>query len=132
MGQLIGGGIKRNDAGDLVINPNNGNYVADVNKHWGSVVPKTNGGIVNTFTYKRFTLGFNLDFQSGGKFFSLSEMWGGFSGITEATAATNDKGKNVRDAVSAGGGVHVKGVSSVDLKTVVDTYVPADAYFQQF
>ena len=131
-GQLIGGGIKRNDAGDLVINPNNGNYVADVNKHWGSVVPKTNGGIVNTFTYKRFTLGFNLDFQSGGKFFSLSEMWGGFSGITEATAATNDKGKNVRDALSAGGGVHVKGVSSVDLKTVVDTYVPADAYFQQF
>ena len=131
-GQLIGGGIKRNDAGAMVINPSTGNFVADATKHWGSIVPRTNGGMVNTFTYKQFTLGFNLDYQVGGQFFSLSEQWGNFSGIMEPTADINDKGKNVRDAVSAGGGVHVTGVSSTDLKTPVDKYVDAQTYYQQF
>ncbi len=131
-GQLIGGGMKRNSDGVAMMDPNSGLFVADATKHWGSIVPKTNGGIVNTISYKRFTLGFNLDYQVGGKFFSLSEQWGNFSGILEATAATNDKGKNVRDAVSAGGGIHVVGVSSVDGKTPVDKYIAADAYYQQF
>lgn len=131
-GQLIGGGIARNSAGQMLVNPNTGLYVADATTHWGSVVPKTNGGIVNSFTYKNFTMGFNLDYQIGGKFFSLSEMWGNFSGILAETAAVNDKGKNVRDDVSAGGGVHVVAVSSVDQKTVVDKYVNVQSYFQQF
>ena len=131
-GQLIGGGIARNTDGQMVVNPTTGSFVADATKHWGSVVPRTNGGIVNTLSYKNFTLGFNIDYQVGGQFFSLSEQWGNFSGILEESAAINDKGKNVRDAVSAGGGVHVIGVSSVDLKTPVDKYVAADAYYQQF
>jgi hypothetical protein len=131
-GQLIGGGILRNSDGKMVIDPSTGNYLTDVNKHWGSVVPRTNGGMSNTLTYKNFTLGFNIDYQVGGKFFSLSEMWGNFSGILEQTAATNDKGKNVRDAVASGGGVHVTGVSSVDMKTPVDMYVDAQSYFWQY
>ncbi len=131
-GQLIGGGIARNDAGEMVLNPSTGKFIVDATKHWGSVVPKTNGGIVNTFSYKNFTLGFNIDYQVGGQFFSLSEQWGNFSGILEETASVNDKGKNVRDDVSAGGGVHVKGVSSVDLKTPVDKYVEVQTYYQQF
>lgn len=131
-GQLIGGGIARNTDGKMLVNPTTGQFVADANTHWGSVVPKTNGGIVNSFNYKQFTFGFNLDYQVGGQFFSLSEMWGNFSGILAETAAINDKGKNVRDDVSAGGGVHVIGVSSVDKTTVVDKYLPADAYYQQF
>ncbi len=131
-GQLIGGGIARNANGDMLVNPATGKFVADATKHWGSVVPRTNGGIVNSFTYKNFTVGFNLDYQVGGQFFSLSEMWGNFSGILAETAAINDKGKNVRDDVSAGGGVHVVAVSSVDQKTPVDKYVAADTYYQQF
>src|SRR5205814_5702081 len=67
--------------------------------------------------------------QVGGKFFSLSEMWGTYSGLLAPTAATNDKGWNVRDDVSLGGGVHVTGVSSVDEKTPVDMYVDAQSYF---
>lgn len=131
-GQLIGGGIKRNADGLKVLNPNTGLYVADADKHWGSVVPKTTGGLINTFTYKDFVLNFSLDYQIGGKFFSLSENWGNFSGLLDETAALNDKGKNVRDAVADGGGVHVVGVSSVDLKTPVDKYVEAYDYFHQF
>lgn len=131
-GQLIGGGIARNADGAMIVNPTSGLFVADATKHWGSVVPRTNGGIINSFSYKNFTLGFNIDYQVGGQFFSLSEQWGHFSGILEATAAINDKGKNVRDAVSAGGGVHVVGVSSVDQKTPVDKYVSVQSYYQQF
>jgi len=131
-GQLIGGGMKRNDAGLIVLNPSSGQYVRDQDRHWGSVVPKTTGGLINNFTYKDFTLNLSLDYQFGGKYFSLSEMWGNFSGLFDETAAINDKGKNVREPVSAGGGVHVVGVSSVDLKTPVDKYVEAYDYFHQF
>ena len=131
-GQLIGGGIKRNSAGMMVLNPTSGLYIRDLDKHWGSVVPKTTGGLINTLTYKDFVFNFSLDYQIGGKFFSLSENWGNFSGLLEETAATNDKGKNVREAAASGGGVHVVGVSSVDEKTPVDKYVEAYDYFHQF
>jgi TonB-linked SusC/RagA family outer membrane protein len=134
-GQLIGGGIKRNEAGLPLIDESmtgGALYVADVDRHWGSVVPKMTGGLVNTLTYKGLTLNFNIDYQFGGKFFSLSEMWGHFSGLLEATAATNDKGMNVRDAVVDGGGVHVVGVSAADGKTPVDIYVPAQEYYHSF
>jgi TonB-linked SusC/RagA family outer membrane protein len=131
-GQLIGGGIKRNAEGLMVINPTTGEYVRDQDKHWGSVIPQTTGGLINTLTYKDFVLNFSLDYQIGGKFFSLSESWGNFSGLFDETAATNDRGKNVRDAVADGGGVHVVGVSAVDEKTLVDTYLEAQTYFHQF
>ncbi len=131
-GQLIGGGIARNNNGQLLIDPSNGNFVADATKHWGSVVPDLNGGVFSTFSYKQFTLGFNIDFQRGGKFFSLSEQWGNFSGVLGSTASINDNGKNIRDDISNGGGVKVVGVSSIDQVTPVEMYVPAQAYFQQF
>lgn len=130
-GQLIGGGIKRNADGAMVVTPT-GLFVRDVNKEWGSVVPKTTGGLINSFTYKDFQLNLSLDYQVGGKFFSLSESWGWFSGLLEETAATNDRGKNVRDPLADGGGVHVVGVSSVDEKTPVDIYVDGFTYFHQF
>jgi len=131
-GQLIGGGIKRNTEGLMVVDPNTGYYIRDLDKHWGSVVPKTTGGFINTFAYKNFVLNFSLDYQLGGKFFSLSESWGWFSGLLKETAETNDKGNNVRDAVANDGGVHVVGVSSVDEKTKVDKYVSAFDYYHQF
>ncbi|PWU04259.1 MAG: hypothetical protein C5B52_01765 [Bacteroidetes bacterium] len=131
-GQLIGGGIARNSEGKPIVDPSTGLYLNDVNKKWGSIVPKTTGGVVNTFTYKDFDLSFALDYQIGGKFFSLTEMWGSYSGLLDWTAARNDKGLNVRDEVADGGGVHVIGVSSADQKTPVDMYVDAQTYYHSF
>ncbi len=74
-GQLIGGGIKRADDGSPIVDAD-GLYLVDANKHWGSVIPKVTGGLVNTLAYKDFILNFNIDYQVGGHFFSLSEMWG--------------------------------------------------------
>jgi len=131
-GQLIGGGVKRNAEGKPIVDPNTGLYVNDALKDWGSIVPKINGGFLSTLSYRQFDIGFSLDYQVGGKFFSLSEMWGSYSGLMEPTAALNDKGVNVRTPVSDGGGVHIRGVSSVDEKSVVDTYVDAQTYFHGF
>jgi TonB-linked SusC/RagA family outer membrane protein len=128
-GQLVGTAIKRNADGLAIIDASTGNYVTEANHIFGSVVPRITGGLVNTLTYKNFVLNFNIDYQVGGKFFSLSEMWGTYSGLLAPTAATNDKGWNVRDDVSVGGGVHVVGVSSIDEKTPVDMYVDAQSYF---
>jgi hypothetical protein len=72
----------------------------------------------------------SIDFQKGGKFFSLTEQWGTSSGLMEETASTNDNGVNVRDDVAEGGGVHVTGVDATG--AAVDTYVDAHTYYSQW
>ncbi len=127
-GQLRGNGIVYNN-GQPVLNED-GTYQFETNKYFGSVLPDFTGGFVNTLRYKSFSLGLSLDFQKGGKYFSLSNFWGTYSGLYAETAAVNDKGKNVRDDVADGGGVHVKGVSPTG--ETIDTYVAAYDYYHQF
>lgn len=136
-GMLTGGGIARNDAGQPLITTNGfsgglGWYQADATKKWGPVVPKTTGGLQNFITYKNFSLGMTMDYQIGGKFFSLSEQWGHFSGLFEATAGLNDKGNPKRDDPASGGGVRVTGVQASDGRTPVDVYISAYDYYHQF
>jgi TonB-linked SusC/RagA family outer membrane protein len=127
-GQLRGVGIKRING--LPILNTDGTYQTQTNTLFGSIIPNYTGGVFNQFTYKGVTLAFSLDFQQGGKYFSLSDFWGTYSGLMAKTAATNDNGKNVRDAVAEGGGVHVYGVSA-DGKPY-DAYVDGYDYFHQF
>ncbi len=136
-GMLRGGGIARNADGKPLITTNGfsggpGWFVGDATKEWGSVVPKITGGMQSFLNYGNFNLAFSLDYQVGGKFFSLSEQWGYFSGLLEQTAGLNDKGKPVRDPVSDGGGIRVQGVSAADKTTPVDVYIDAYDYFHQF
>jgi hypothetical protein len=128
-GQLRGTGIKKNANGVPILNAD-GTYQPVLNDYFGSVLPDFTGGFFNSFSYKNLSLAIGIDFQKGGKFFSLSEMWGNFSGLYKETAELNDKGKNVRDPVADGGGVHVKGVDK-DNKPV-DMYVEGYDYFHQF
>lgn len=128
-GQLVGNGYKLDASGNKVLNAD-GLYVVEQNKYFGSVLPKFTGGFYNTISYKGVTLSAAIDFQKGGKFFSLSEQWGNSGGLLDATAAINDRGFNVRDDVSIGGGVHVKGVSEAGAP--IDTYVDGYTYFTQF
>lgn len=127
-GQLFGPGFKRiNGVPELTTS---GMYVREAEVNFGSVLPDYTGGVQNTVGYKNFYLNFNIDFQKGGKFFSLSDFWGSFSGLTAKTASINDKGNPVRDAVGDGGGVRVDGVDA-DGKAV-HYYVDAQAYYHQF
>lgn len=124
-GMLVGGGKKYIDG--LPVVDASGNFVKEENKKFGSVLPDYTGGIQNSFTYKGFILNINIDFQHGGKFFSLSDMWGSYSGLLARTATINDKGNPIRDAVADGGGVRVIGFT--ENKTPVDVYVDAQTYF---
>ncbi|WP_266203243.1 SusC/RagA family TonB-linked outer membrane protein [Pontibacter kalidii] len=128
-GQLRGIGFATDENGNRIVNEN-GLYVTEANKYFGSVLPDFTGGILNRFSYKGLSLTAAIDFQKGGKFFSLSEQWGYYSGLLEETASINDKGNNVRDAVADGGGVHVVGVTPNG--EAVDTYIEGIDYYQQF
>lgn len=134
-GQIWGSGMKRNAAGVPILDAS-GNYVADPNVHYGGVLPKYTGGVQTDITFKNFTLYANVDFQYGGKFFSLSNMWGSYTGLTARTAVLNDLGNPVRDPVALdangkplkySGGIHVFGVDANN--KAVDYYVDARTYY---
>jgi TonB-dependent SusC/RagA subfamily outer membrane receptor len=126
-GQLCGGGMKLVDGKPLL--KSDGSYISDANYNYGSVYPHITGGFQNEFRIGRnFRLNLNFDYQAGGSFFSLSQMWGTFSGLTSRTAYINDKGKPVRIPVADGGGVHVSGLDETSLREV-DYYVEAQEYF---
>ncbi|PTX22777.1 TonB-linked SusC/RagA family outer membrane protein [Pontibacter mucosus] len=129
-GQLRGKGFARDDQGRFILNPETGLHETVSNQYFGSVLPDFTGGVVNRMSFKGLTLVAAVDFQKGGKFFSLTEQWGRYSGLTEETAELNDKGNNVRDAVADGGGVHVVGVAADGAP--VDMYVDAMDYNMQF
>jgi TonB-linked SusC/RagA family outer membrane protein len=128
-GQMFGKGIKRLN-GQPVLKAD-GLFEAVDNVNFGSVLPQYTGGVQNTVNlFKNFTLNVNIDFSYGGKFFSLSDFWGTFSGLTARTATLNDKGNSVRDKVEDGGGVRVDGVDATG--KAVTYYVDAQTYFHQF
>ncbi|WAC13275.1 SusC/RagA family TonB-linked outer membrane protein [Dyadobacter pollutisoli] len=125
-GQLIGNGIKRING--VPVLDANGFYDNDPEVNFGSVLPKVTGGLQNSFElFNDFTVNVNFDYQFGGKFSSLSNMWGSYSGLTARTAVANDKGNSIRDAVADGGGVHTVGVNAEG--EPVDFYVEAQDYF---
>ncbi len=128
-GQLKGIGYARDEAGNKIIQPS-GLYKTEADVYFGSVLPDFTGGFINNFRFKNVTLTAAIDFQKGGHFFSLSEMWGRYSGLLVETAETNENGKNVRDAVAEGGGVRVIGVDEGGAP--VDQFVEGYDYFHQF
>ncbi|WP_290791264.1 SusC/RagA family TonB-linked outer membrane protein [Flavihumibacter sp. UBA7668] len=127
-GQLFGPGFKRINGVPQLTSA--GLFVREAEVNFGSVLPDYTGGVQNSINYKNFYVNVNIDFQKGGKFFSLSDFWGSFSGLTAKTATVNDKGNSVRDAVADGGGVRVDGVDE-DGKSVT-YYVDAQTYYHQF
>lgn len=84
-GQIWGTDFTYDDKGNRVIG-SDGLYVPSSIKSLGSVIPDYNMGIRNSFRYKNFNLSFLIDIQKGGKYYSISHMWGMYSGMLEATA----------------------------------------------
>jgi TonB-linked SusC/RagA family outer membrane protein len=128
-GQIFGGGIKKiNGVPELTAA---GLFIREPDTKFGSALPQYTGGVQNTFNlFKHFTINVNIDYSYGGKFFSLSDFWGTFSGLTARTAELNDRGIPLRDPVADGGGVHVFGVDATG--KAVDYYVDGQTYFHQF
>ena len=128
-GQMFGGGIKKINGVPQLTSA--GMFIREADTKFGSVLPQYTGGVQNTFNlFKHFTINVNIDYSYGGKFFSLSDFWGTFSGLTARTAELNDRGIPLRDPVADGGGVHVFGVDATGKP--VDYYVDGQSYFHQF
>ncbi|OKL40397.1 SusC/RagA family TonB-linked outer membrane protein [Pontibacter flavimaris] len=137
-GSLVGNAYKRDpETGKKLIGKDN-MPVFETNHNFGSVLPDLTGGLQNNFKIGKFNLGAMVDYQLGGQFFSWSRMLAVKSGQHAETAAMNDKGKNVRDPLSEGGGVKVEGIyapgtiiDDVDVSgQPVTAYVDAKSYFR--
>ncbi|MGB6152999.1 MAG: SusC/RagA family TonB-linked outer membrane protein, partial [Pricia sp.] len=88
-GQIRGTNYVFDDAGNRVVDAD-GRYAEtrDV-ENLGSVLPDYNMGFRNSFSYKNLSASFLIDVQQGGKFRSLTNIWGNYSGILENTAEGN-------------------------------------------
>ncbi|PTT04109.1 SusC/RagA family TonB-linked outer membrane protein [Pedobacter sp. HMWF019] len=128
-GNLIGPGYIRDAATGKVMLGTDNMPLYDPAKDFGSVLPKYTGGFRNNFRIWKFDVAAMIDFQKGGQFFSWSKMLATKSGQSAETAAINDKGFNIRDAVANGGGVKVNGISAATGQEVT-AYVDARAYYR--
>lgn len=108
-GTLNGRGYTYDANGNTVVS-SSGAYTVEAGKNLGSVLPDYTGGFRSSVKIGNLDISGLIDFQIGGKFFSVSRMFGAYSGLTDETVGNNDKGNPVRDAVDAGGGVGVEGV----------------------
>lgn len=108
-GQLWGHDYVYDDEGNKVVD--GGLYASTPLKPLGSVFPDYNLGIRNSLSYKNFDFSALIDIQKGGVFYSLSHMWGMYSGMLEETAGVNDQGNEIRSPVSEGGGIKLDGVT---------------------
>ena len=72
-GSIIGKDFKRNDAGQVIINPTSGlPFVDDQTKTLGNASWDWTGGFYSTFTYKNFRLVAAFDVKLGADLFSMS------------------------------------------------------------
>lgn len=115
-GQIFGSDFVYDDAGNKVVSPSSGLYLRTPNKNLGSILPDFNAGWRNTVSYKDFTLSALIDMQKGGKYFSISNMFGHYTGVFEETAANG-----VRE-----NGLVVEGVSGTATFNPDGTYTLAN------
>ena len=128
-GNLVGQSYLRDPAtGQILLGADN-MPLFETNHDFGSVLPKFTGGMLNNFKVWKFNLGVMLDFQQGGQFFSWTKMLAVKSGQAAETAALNDKGMNVRDPLTNGGGYKITGISQATGREVT-AYVDARTYFR--
>jgi len=82
----------------IAVDPNTGKYIVDANGRYvqepeqgvvGSVLADWTAGVSNTFSYKGFNLSALIDMQQGGALYSLTHMFGRYSGVLEETAVGN-------------------------------------------
>ena len=99
-GTLVGRGLVYDDNGNAVVDED-GYPLSQSNQKIGDVTPDWLAGWNNEFSYKNLSFGFLLDFRKGGDFFSVSQMFGAYTGIYDYTIADNMRengaifGKNV-------------------------------------
>ncbi len=85
-GVIVGRGMVRRESDDAIIVNSAGFPRTAANMILGNVNPDWLAGIRNDFSYKAISLGFMIDVRKGGDIFSVSQMFGAYSGLLEFTA----------------------------------------------
>lgn len=86
-GTLYGTGHKTDDKGNVIVDEY-GFPVLEKNV-LGDVTPKWMASLRSELRWKDLSFGFMLDYRHGGDFFSVTTMWGQYTGVHESTAAGN-------------------------------------------
>lgn len=83
-GSIYGSGMIKDDNGNYVIGKN-GLPKTETMKI-GSVTPDWLAGLRSELSWKNLSFGFLLDFRKGGDVFSVTQMWGTYTGLLDYTA----------------------------------------------
>lgn len=82
-GTMFGLGIKRDSKGRKLVSEDGLWLPTDTLVALGNYTPDWTGGLSSTFSYGGFELGFLLDTRQGGELFSVTQMFGLYSGVLE-------------------------------------------------
>lgn len=78
----------------------------------GHITPDWNAGLINSFSYKDWSMSFQIDWQQGGSVYSLDMAYGLSTGLYPETDYINDLGNPVRNSLANGGGLILDGVKA--------------------
>jgi iron complex outermembrane receptor protein len=110
MGGIYAHPVLKDDNGNKVVG-SDGFYMLDGDKweKYGNAMPKGVGGLLNTFTYKNFTLDVNIDYSYGGHLMPTGVNWMHSRGLTEESLnySTNERGGLTYYLDANGNGVQV-------------------------
>jgi len=100
----------------------------------GSVLADFTGGATTALTYRGVSLSILVDYQKGGQLFSLSNMWGKYSGLLEETAenGVRENGIIAEGVYEEGSVVNGEDVSGQPNKTsvaAIDHFFVNQGYF---
>ena len=89
LGSLYGSDFEYDSNGNKIVD-DNGLYVqSDSLRAIGTTLADWTGGIANTFTYKGLSLNVLVDARKGSDIYSITNLFGKYSGMMEETAAGN-------------------------------------------
>ena len=83
-GTLFGSGYQYDDDGNIILN-SNGIPITSAPKALGSYVPDWTAGLQTSFSYGPWSVSASLDGQKGGSIYSVSNMFGMYSGLIDET-----------------------------------------------
>ena len=83
-GTLFGSGYEYDDQGNIILGEN-GIPITSAPKALGSYVPDWTAGLQTSFSYKSIDVSASLNGQKGGNIYSVTNMFGMYSGLVEET-----------------------------------------------
>lgn len=114
-GAMVGRALLRDQDGDMVFTRSGVPRTTSDPKTLGTFMPDWTGGISTTFSYKGLTVSALVDGQMGGNVYSVSNLFGPYSGLTKASTAGNQREVGViPDGVVLPAGTSPSEASEVD------------------